>query len=779
MESRIEKRALEMSGDPLRYSPGEKIGTIVVDNFPRLGTLTALRFLEWVQQNPEGVISLPTGKTPEYFIKEVQRFLSNWSTPDIQKELQEWNFPSSVKPDLSGLRFVQIDEFYPINSHHTNSFYHYVEKYYLEGFGLDPQNALLIQADRIGLPEHTTIEDLWGDGEVDLSLRYRHAKSKEERLQKEVLERIDQWCMEYEERIREMGGIGFFLGGIGPDGHIAFNVLGSDMYSTTRLTNVNYETQAASASDLGGIEIARKRRVITIGQNTITYNPDTVAIIIAAGEAKAKVVSEAIRQEQDIHYPATVLHTLANARFFITAGAAKGLPERKLAAFQSQKEVSAEEIEKIVVDLSLETGKKIVDLGEKDYRDNEFADELLRKTDREVTELNSEAEKSLKEKILSGMTTRKKTRFLHTEPHHDDVMLGYLPFVVRNIREHSNYHHFATFTSGFTSVTNRYMLSLYTSLKETLQREKEYYSRLVDEGYFDSDELRYWDRDVWQYLDGLATHSEEAKQEGVMRRLIRDLMILFEEEDLDNLENRVDELINYFKTQYPGKRDLDYIQTLKGMCREWESACLWGYFGWNSESIEHLRLGFYKGTTFTEDPEFRRDVIPVIELLRRTAPDVLSVALDPEASGPDTHYKVLQAVSQALQAYGKERDTSDMEILGYRNVWYRFHPSEANIFVPVSLNMLTLQHSSFMNTYTSQKDASFPSYEYDGPFSLLAQKIQTEQYEMLKTALGREFFYDHPSALIRATRGFVFLKSMSVEDFLERSFELKRKAENK
>lgn len=76
--------------------------------------------------------------------------------------------------------------------------------------------------------------------------------------------------MEYEEKIRTLGGIGFFLGGIGPDGHIGFNVRGSDHYSTTRLTEVNYETQAASSSDLGGIEVSKNRLVITIGLNTIT-----------------------------------------------------------------------------------------------------------------------------------------------------------------------------------------------------------------------------------------------------------------------------------------------------------------------------------------------------------------------------------------------------------------------------------------------------------------------------------------------------------------------------
>ena len=776
--SSIEARALEVSGRQLQYPPAENMGVVTVDNFPMLGTLTALRFLEWVNYNPEGVVSLPTGKTPEYFIKEVRRFLDNWEQPEVQRELEEWNFPAAAKPDMSGLHFVQIDEFYPINSHHTNSFHYYVEKFYIEGFGLDPEKALLIKSDRIGLPEGRTIEDVWGEQEVDLTLRYRSPESRQERLQKEVIERIDQWCMEYEERIRELGGIGFFLGGIGPDGHIAFNVRGSDMHSTTRLTNLNYETQAASASDLGGIEVARKRRAITIGLSTVTYNPDCTAIIIAAGETKAHVVADAVHREQDVHYPATVLHELPHARFFLTAGAAKHLEARTLLSFQEQEEVSEQEVEKVVIDISLKTGKRIADLREEDYRDDPFGAELLKKQSRPIKDLNTTVEEALKQKILAGMTNRTHTRFLHTEPHHDDVMLGYLPYVVRNIREHSNYHQFATFTSGFTSVTNRYMLHLYSRLKETLRREKSYYQKLVEDGYFDLLDHRYWDRDVWKYLDGLAAQSAEQQHEGVMRRLIRDLMILFEEQDLDNLEDRVDELINYFSTQYPGKKDLDYIQTLKGMCREWESSCLWGYFGWNSESIEHLRLGFYKGAIFTEEPTFRRDVMPVVELLRRTRPDVLSVALDPEASGPDTHYKVLQAVSEALQQYRQEKE-QEVEILGYRNVWYRFHPSEANMFVPVSLNMLTLQHSSFMNTYISQKDASFPSYEYDGPFSLLAQKIQTEQYDMLKTCLGREFFYDHRSALIRATRGFVFLKSMDEDSFLERSFELRRKAENR
>ena len=95
-------------------------------------------------------------------------------------------------------------------------------------------------------------------------MRTDYAKTKLEKLQKDSIELVDQFCTEYEAKIRELGGIGFFLGGIGPDGHIGFNVRGSDHFSVTRLTPINYETQAAVATDLGGIEVSSRRLVITI-----------------------------------------------------------------------------------------------------------------------------------------------------------------------------------------------------------------------------------------------------------------------------------------------------------------------------------------------------------------------------------------------------------------------------------------------------------------------------------------------------------------------------------
>ena len=113
-----------------------KIPYFVLDSFPDLGLVTSLRFLEWVLENPKGVVSLPTGKTPEYFIKWTNYFIKNWDLDNVKTIRKKYGLLSKKKPDFSKLQFVQIDEFYPLNPKQHNSFYNYVCKYYIEGFGM-------------------------------------------------------------------------------------------------------------------------------------------------------------------------------------------------------------------------------------------------------------------------------------------------------------------------------------------------------------------------------------------------------------------------------------------------------------------------------------------------------------------------------------------------------------------------------------------------------------------------------------------------------------------
>ncbi len=402
---------------------------------------------------------------------------------------------------------------------------------------------------------------------------------------------------------------------------------------------------------------------------------------------------------------------------------------------------------------------------------------MLERRPEDLAALAAGVRQTLIRRIERGSETLTSTRFLHTEPHHDDVMLGYLPYVVRHVRHPSNTHYFASLTSGFTSVTNAFMRGLMDDLARFLESAQ--FAELMAEGYFEPDNRVARNRDIWQCLDGVALGSEAVRDEGTSRRLVRCLIEVYGEREPEALRARVAGLCHYFDTQYPGGRDPEPVQRLKGMCREWEVECLWGYFGWNSENVRHLRLGFYTGEIFTEEPSVERDVAPVLALLDEVRPDVVTVALDPEGSGPDTHYKVLQAVTEALRRHEAATGRSDIRVWGYRNVWFRFHPAEADIYVPVSLNMFAVTESAFLNTFASQRHASFPSHEHDGPFSELAQKIQVEQYQSLKTCLGREWFQEHPSALMRATRGLVFLKEMTLQELYAHSRALREATESR
>src|SRR5574338_681149 len=776
MTSKVEQYYLTQSQKELIYKPTEKIPVIQVTNFPELGKMTALRFIEWMQQNPGGVVSLPTGKTPEHFIKWVAYFLKNWTKDDVVDILKKVELDPGKKPSMDSLRFVQIDEFYPIDSHQHNSFYYYIQKYYFSNWGLDTKKALLMNINEIPTPNNLSLSEIFPDENIDLSLRTRWASTTLERHQKQTIELVDQFCTDYEKKIRDMGGIGFFLGGIGPDGHIGFNVMGSDHYSTTRLIQTNYETQAAAATDLGGIEVAQKRLVITIGLDTITYNPEATAIIIAAGEAKGNIVRDSIQTSISNKYPATVLQRLPNARFYLTNGAAFRLVERRYNDVLSEEEISNVSVERAVINLCLEKNKSLLDLNEDDYNSNKLTKLILERTKKSTKDIGEEISKSIIERFERGMLPVSNQIILHTGPHHDDIPLGYLPYINHLVRDPSNHHHFVTMTSGFTAVTNSYMLGLLEDLKYYLG-QTDFTSRFTQR-YFDPEFKEGKDRDIHLYLDGLAEHSRTVRKEAVSRRLLRNMIEIYEEDNITYLEDRVDELINYFQTQYPGKKDIPHVQKLKGMMREWEEELVWTFFGFNTSSVSHMRLGFYQGDIFTENPEMDRDVIPIFNLLKKIKPTIITVALDPEGSGPDTHYKVLQATAEALKLYEKETGINNIKVWGYRNVWYRFHPAEANIFIPVSLNSMAIMENTFLNSYGSQRAASFPSWEYDGPVSRLAQRIQVEQYQTIRLCLGKDYFLKHPYPRVQAAYGMVYLKELSQSEFYAHSSELRKLTEN-
>jgi glucosamine-6-phosphate deaminase len=259
--------------------------------------------------------------------------------------------------------------------------------------------------------------------------------------------------------------------------------------------------------------------------------------------------------------------------------------------------------------------------------------------------------------------------------------------------------------------------------------------------------------------------------------VIRIIIDIFKIESKQNLLKLIDKIIIELNECYDGEKNSPQIQKFKGMIREYEEELVWANYGVRVRDIDHLRLGFYQGDIFTETPEINRDVMPVLEQLRKKKPTVISLALDPEGSGPDTHYKVLQTIANAVRLWGKETDLNHLRIWGYRNVWYRFDIAEADIIVPVTLNSMSILKSTFLNCYLSQKEASFPSHEFDGPFCDLSQKIWVEQHKELQLLLGRDYWYRNKNPHLRSVHGAVYLKEMNVSEFLLEARRLEESVE--
>lgn len=743
-----------------------KVPYIATDSFPKLGLLSALSFLEWASSNPEGVVSLPTGKTAQYFQHYTHFLLDNWDNEEGKSLRGKYGLSELSKPVLSGISYVQMGEFFPIDPKQHNSLCNYAVKHYIEDFGFDKEKSLLINSDEIELANGLHYSEVFPDNKIDLSLRYREAKTQQEQLQKASIFKIDDWCNAYEDKIREKGGIGFFLSGIGPDGHIAFNTRGSDHFSATRLTETNFETQAVTAVDLGGIEVSRNRLVITIGLGTLRANSKNKAIIYAAGEAIADVIKQSLESKPTVNYPATSLQWLENARFYVTEGAAVTLDDA-IDCYYKCTPWNHQKTERAVIELC----KKINKFGSK----LELADLKADKYCSMIPDLNENTVQSvidsIEAKLKKGMEREKNQIYYHTGPHHDDIMLGIMPTTNRQSREASNEMHFSVMTSGYTAVTNTFLSELLVETRDLLEHNKIEMVKFPD--FFNEGYLYKWDKDIYHYLDSIAAQNDEEKRRGVCHRAVRALVTIWDIKNEDGLLAVINEIITVLQNCYDGGPNPPKVQKLKGMIREFEEELVWAHYGTMVKNVHHLHLGFYRG-----ESSYENDVLPILEDFRKYKPTVISLAMDPQGSGPDTHYKVLQAVSKAVDAWSKEEDLSNLRIVGYRNVWFRYNPWDVEVLVPVSLNSLATLEKSFKECYITQVNASFPSYQLDGAFSDLTQRVWVEQHKQIQLLLGKNYFYQNESPLLRATHGMIYHRELTVEQFLEESQKLGKAMEN-
>lgn len=94
-------------------------------------------------------------------------------------------------------------------------------------------------------------------------------------------------CKHYEEMIKEAGGIDLFIGGIGPDGHIAFNEPGSSLSSRTRMKTLTTDTRIANSRFFGGKPENVPAHALTVGVGTVMDAREVMILVNGHGKARA------------------------------------------------------------------------------------------------------------------------------------------------------------------------------------------------------------------------------------------------------------------------------------------------------------------------------------------------------------------------------------------------------------------------------------------------------------------------------------------------------------
>lgn len=98
---------------------------------------------------------------------------------------------------------------------------------------------------------------------------------------------LEAECVEYEAKIKRVGGIDLFLAGIGEDGHIAFNEPGSSLASRTRVKTLAYDTILANSRFFDNDLEKVPKMALTVGVQTVLEAREVVVIILGARKALA------------------------------------------------------------------------------------------------------------------------------------------------------------------------------------------------------------------------------------------------------------------------------------------------------------------------------------------------------------------------------------------------------------------------------------------------------------------------------------------------------------
>ena len=527
------------------YIPRTKVPTLVFSTSNQAARHIALQIEEIIKQNLiQGkftVLGLPTGSTPVGLYRELIRM----------HKIEGLDFSKVIT--------FNLDEYYPLDSTHPQSYRRWMRETFFDHVNI-PDN-------QINIPDGTL-----------------------------AFEKIEEFCINYEKKIRQAGGLDLQLLGIGRTGHMGFNEPGSTRHSRTRLATLDAVTRRDAAQAFFGEENV-PLRALTMGVGTIM--DARKVILMAYGEHKAPIVAKALEGPVSENVTASFLQEHQDATYILDQAASKSLSAIDRPWAVGPVSWNDTLIRKAVIELSLKTGKGLLKLSDDDFREHELY-ELLREHG-PASVLGLKVFKQLMDTICNEPAGTDKKTILVFSPHPDDDVIS----------------------MGGTLI------------------------RLVEQGhkvfvaYMTSGNIAVFDHDAWRFTDYAAAFNS---------------LFEIDEKQTHQVKERVR---NFLDKKVPGQSDTDDLLKIKSLIRETEARAAALACGIPPEQLEFMNLRFYRTGTIAKAPIHPADIDDIQNLITKLNPYQIYVAgelSDPHG----THRVCAEAIFEAVRRARTKGNSSEI-----------------------------------------------------------------------------------------------------------------------
>ncbi len=551
------------------------------------------------QKNQSGefcVLGLATGSTPKSFYAELVR---------MHRE-----------EDLSFNKVItfNLDEYYPMQPQAVRSYHRFMHEHLFDHID--------IPKDQVHIPDGMLTED-----------------------------EIIHYCIEYEKKIADSGGLDLQILGIGRTGHIGFNEPGSGRKSKTRLISLDRITKLDAASDFNGAEYV-PNRAITMGVGTILKAKKI--ILMAWGEGKSEIIKKSLEGPVTDQIPATFLQNHPNTDVFLDEAAASDLIAYATPWLTQSVEWTPKMVKKAVIWLCYKTQKPILKLTENDYSENGL--ESLLSAHNGAYAINLDIFNKIQRTITGWPGGKPEVDDFHRpersnpmpkrslifSPHPDDDVIS-MGGTFKRLVDQGHEVHVAYQTSGNIAVFDDYVVQL-IDLFDEINHSK---------GILDND----------------------------LSKLVK---LALDKSDLDQMD---DEL----------------LRNLKGLIRKVEAKAACRFVGVPVDRIHFMKLPFYETGTIKKNPLGPEDVALTVALLNEIKPHQIFAAGD--LSDPHgTHRVCLEAITQALAQCSKQEWFKSCYVWLYRGAWQEWPIEAIDMAVPLSPAEVFSKRKAIFK-HQSQKDA--------------------------------------------------------------------------